>query len=438
MRFIQRVRAAYKAYAGGGDAFIRGASVVSFDSISDWLSVRDNSGPMWSNSAVMACLAWIMDTLPEARTLVKTGKGEDDDPTLDASPWYEFVRYPSATLDWTDLLGSTGFGLALDGNAYWLLGETKRYRPIVEWIPSTRCKPCAPRGSEHLGATHYEIRRQGGRVERVEPDRIVQFRQGQDPENPLLGLSRPKSAMLEIMSDQEATVYTHALMKNPKMGTIVTLANPEATLDDATAEKLKTVLAEQLGGRNRHELAIPSEPLKFDQLGFPPDKMAIRENRKTPEERICAVFRIPPIVVGLGAGLDRSTYSNTKEAREMAVEQCLAPMWRKIANTITTKFFPLIGADVGEAYLEFDLSGVRALQDDLDALYVRADRAFRGGLVTRGEGRSLLGFEERPGDEVFYTDLQAGQGDAAALKTLFANADERRRVLEAAGVPDSV
>lgn len=439
MTFFERASRAIAAFKGvtwngGGDAFARGASVVRWGENSHAIRVRGASGPVWSNSAVMACSAWIMDTLPEARPLVKRGLGEDDDDTVENSAFYRFAADPSPAYDWVDLLSSTGFALAVQGNCYWVLQRDSMMQPQVEWLPPGSCMPKAPRGQERFGATHYEVRRPGQQAITYPPDEVVHFRVGIDPANTLLGMSRLQAAMREVMTDSEATVYTHALLANPALGTLLTIDAADATISDEEAAKLKVVIAEMLSGENRHSVGVPSMPLKSVQVGVTPEQMALDVVRRTPEERICAVMRIPPMVVGLGAGLQRSTFSNMREAREAAVEQCLAPLWRKIASTLTYKFLPMIGADRANEYVEFDLSGVRALQDDLNDLYKRAGSGYQAGLLKRAEGRNLLGFESDPEDEVYFSDLQAGMSDEAAAKALFKDAAERRRVLEAASV----
>lgn len=442
MRFAERAARAIAAFkgvtwSGGGDAFARGSSVRVFGDLDSQIRVRGASGPVWSNSAVMACAAWIMDTLPEAKPLVKQGLGEDDDETVRQSLFYRFAADPNPSYDWVDLLSSTGFALAVEGNAYWVIHRDEYFQPWAEWLPPGACKPCAPRGEEMYGPKWFEVRRRGQSVARYSPDEVVHFRVGVDPANPLCGMARLQSAMREVMTDSEAAVYTHALLANPALGTIITLEDSEIAMSDEEAQKLKLLIQEQLGGEGRHGIGVPSHPIKATNIGVPPDKMAVRETRMTPEERICAVMRIPPMVVGLGSGLSRSTFSNMAEAREAATEQCLGPLWRKISATLTHRFLPMLGADRANEYVAFDLSGVRALQDDQNELYTRADKAYRGGLLKRSEGRSLLGFESEATDDVYFTDLTAGMSDEAAMKSLFKDAAERRRVLEASGVPDS-
>jgi hypothetical protein len=73
---------------------------------------------------------------------------------------------------------------------------------------------------------------------------------------------------------------------------------------------------------------------KVEQFGFSPEQLLLRELRRIPEERVTAVLGVPAIVAGLGAGLDRSTFTNMAEAREAAYESGIIPTQRIIAEDI--------------------------------------------------------------------------------------------------------
>jgi hypothetical protein len=98
---------------------------------------------------------------------------------------------------------------------------------------------------------------------------------------------------------------------------------------------------------------------------------------------VTAVLGIPAIVAGLGAGLDRSTFTNMAEAREAAYEAGLIPMQRILGEDIRFQLLADFGDDPFAFRFGFDLSKVRVLQEDL---YRQAQRHDLGDPRRLGHG----------------------------------------------------
>jgi len=121
---------------------------------------------------------------------------------------------------------------------------------------------------------------------------------------------------------------------------------------------------------------------------------------RVPEERISAVMGVPAIVAGLGAGLDRSTYSNVREAREMFTETKLVPLWNDDAGTVNLQLLPDFDTN-RRTFCKFDLTDVRALQEDEDKKYARLDLGVQHKWITVNEARQDVGLPPvEGGDEL--------------------------------------
>lgn len=405
-----------------GPAFIRGA---------DW-NFRGNA---WSNSAVMACMAWFMDTLPEAPPrIVKDVAGEVV--VQEKHLLNQMFEQPHAYLSWGDMIGALGMSLALDGNGYFRRTFGSYSQPKLTWIPPMYIEPKERKGVDGIG--YYEVVRRDGTREEVDPLEIIHFRQGIDPENTMKGLSRAKSIMREIMTDTEASQYNYSILKN--MGIMGFWISPskDDEFNPNAREEIQKQAIEQTGGKNRGKPAVFSRKIEVNQFGNTPDKMQVRDIVKTPEERICAIFRIHPMVVGLGAGLERSTFNNMREAREAAVESCNVPMWSRIAGAMTQYF----GGTENKARLlkdgeriEFDLTKVRALQEDENARWDRLGKAYRNyGGIKRSEFRRALGFTTTPDDDVFITDIDAAKAQDTLMAQEAAKAKSRADLYASLGL----
>jgi phage portal protein BeeE len=113
--------------------------------------------------------------------------------------------------------------------------------------------------------------------------------------------------------------------------------------------------------------------------------------RRMPEERITALLGVPASVAGLGAGLDRNTFSNSEKEDDKAWHNNIIPSQRRFAATLQLHLLPLLGTPATER-VSFDLSQVKALQDDASALYDRLAVAYNSGWLKRGEARQAAGW----------------------------------------------
>ena len=85
------------------------------------------------------------------------------------------------------------------------------------WVPHILMEPVLPWELEQDDGTFINYYRYSvpGRGEFfIPPENLVHFRFGQDPHNQRSGLSPLKSALREIYTDQEASTWSAALLKN--------------------------------------------------------------------------------------------------------------------------------------------------------------------------------------------------------------------------------
>ena len=143
--------------------------------------------------------------------------------------------------------------------------------------------------------------------------------------------------------------------------------------------------------------------------------MNLRDLRRVPEERVSAVLGVPAIVAGLGAGLDRSTFANMAEAREMAYESGIIPLQRLIAAELSKQLLPDFDGD-DSARVEFDLKDVRVLQEDRKVLAERLGVLVRRGVMKRSEARAELGLPVTREDDVYLVPRTLAETRPASLR----------------------
>jgi HK97 family phage portal protein len=409
---IQRFQNALKAFQfPGSNSWLTGWGTAWRSPWRDTTSNRDwvsEAGDLTLNSAVMACLGWITRVWPEAPLRVYSVKSDGKKEIIAGHELAELLQkpnphYPAGVL-WTGTLVS----LYLDGNAYWFVNRNALGQPVeLIYLPHHLVEPkWSESGGEFIGWYDYSP---DGKVVRLEVENIVHFRDGFDPDNMRKGQSRLRSALKEIVTDNQGAAYSSSVLAN--MGIPGVLLSPDPTLvkdggrisfSEADAERLKVDWQRKTTGDERGKPMVLSIPMKVESVGFSPEQMVLRDARQIPEERIAALIGIPAVVVGLGAGLDRSTYNNVSEAREQAYENCIIPMQTLIAQTLDLQLLPAYGE--GTDTCGFDLDDVRVLQADENALMVRVSLGYEKGILKRSEARELVGQQVETEDEVYFVD----------------------------------
>jgi len=350
------------------------------------------------NSAVYACLQVIATALSEPPLRVYR-EAAGDRSEMDGTPLGDLLAHPNPHMPLSALLAYLSDCLHIDGNAYWRklrAGNAESGNVVELWpISPSRIQPKTNRGSDDF-ISYYRYYQRPGVYEDIAPENIVHFRKGLKDDDHRLGDGPIKRLAREVSSDEQATRYADRLLGKLAIPGLYASFDKEApSLTQAQAEELKARLQALYGGDNVGSVGIGSPGMSIGQLGFSPEQMDMKTLHRVPEERIAAVLGVPAIVAGLGAGLDRATYSNFSEARESMTEMKLTPLWGLIGDVLTMSLVPDFTRDRGVS-VAFMIDDVRALQDDQNALATRLKTYVDAGILTVDEARAEIGHEPKP------------------------------------------
>lgn len=434
----KRVWAAFKGFLfPNGSGYYLGDSSTSYSyngnlNYGTSVDYSAEAGDLAQSAIIMTCIQSIMRAFPEApmKVMRQTDSGGEVVPN---HPMTKLLRKPNSYYSGRLLWQGTVFSYNMDGNAYWLKVRGNAGNVLELWYePHFTIRERWPAdGSEFI--SHYEVYR-GGRWYRVEPEDVIHFRFGIDPQNIRKGISPLKSAHREVATDNEAARYSYTVLKNTGVPSVVISPKEQGVIADP--EEVKSLFMQKFGGDRRGEPLVITDSVVVDVLSFSPEQMSLESLRRIPEERIPALLSWPAVVAGLGAGLDRSTYNNMDEARQQAYEQNIIPTQMVLSDDLGTQLLPDMGNPDTETVV-FDLSQVRVLQDDQAKLYQRLSQGYDSGWIKRSEARQSTGWEVLPEDKTYkaaptpsFGALPPAKGYKALTKATEQPTARRRALLE--------
>lgn len=211
---------------------------------------------------------------------------------------------------------------------------------------------------------------------------------------PLLAASR------SIGTDTEKERFLAYLFEN--MAVIPGFFSTTANLDEQAFERTKqTLLAMVQGATNAGKPAFLDNGFRYEKMGLGLQELDFGTLDDRLVTKICAAFGIPPIVVNALVGVSSSSNlggDKVKQAKAQAYDDTIIPIWKMLAESVGVTIGPYFGLEVEE--VQFDLSDVQALQDDMEAQFRMAASAT--GFAKVDEQRELVGWEPLEDDKGQY------------------------------------
>ena len=326
------------------------------------------------------------------------------------SPVLELLRAPSGEMDGFEFLEALVTHLDVAGNAYiekvrkstdpqrrnaYAVKELGLIRPDYVNI--------VPGGSRDKDV--FEVTVQGRVIKRL-PRRDVIHVRTPNPANDFYGLSPLAVISREVDIDRLMTDFDLSFFRNAgvPMGILKTKQNHSPD----ELQQMKGAFKRSFNGLRRwfEVLILNSENAEYQPLGGMPNQMEQTETRYYAESRVCMAYGVPPILVGAGVGLARATYSNYEQAQFSFWSETMLPLSKRIAAALTRELLPEFAtAQTRGAFLAFDTSGVKALQEDNTARYDGAQALIAGGGFTVNEALAAHGLPQVEGGDFYVRSL---------------------------------
>ena len=397
-----------------------GSGLLSYGSNGPWFAPSWRPGETFDyasaagygrqNAIVWACLNAMSNAFPEAPPTVQRMAKDNQEAPEPMHKVAQLIRRPNPHMSWPLMASYLIVSMHLDGAAFFWKQREVSGRPMALWpIPPWQITPVWPDGgttADFIVGYEYYPPGQGEPVF-LPASEVVHIRRMIDPENHRLGLNALFPVFRHIFTDEESSAFTAAMLKNLGVPGVILSPKPQAEaagvrVTAADAQRWKEAFASNFGGERRGEPMVMALPMDVTVASFSPQQLSFEALHRIPETRICAVLNVPPSVANVLAGLEHNTYSNNEQQREAFMEQTMIPLWRLIAEELGRALLPDFERDTSVVRVEFDLTQVRALQEDENALITRVREALGGPIYTLNEARELAGRPPLPDGDALY------------------------------------
>nr|DAL14494.1 MAG TPA_asm: portal protein [Caudoviricetes sp.] len=220
-----------------------------------------------------------------------------------------------------------------------------------------------------------------------------------DPSNPYWGVSPLQVAARTVDTDIEAVQWNKVALQNRAVTDGAFKIEKDITREQYL-ELRRQVREQHEGASNARAPWVLGSGAEWQPMSLSPVDMDFIEGRKMTREEICAVFSVPPPLVGI---LDKANYSNMQEARRVFWLDTIIPLLTDIRDTLNRALTPYFQTDGEEIMIDYDVSNVEALQENFKEKIETAKSLWSMGVPLNTINQRLdLGFEDMEGGDIGY------------------------------------
>lgn len=285
--------------------------------------------------------------------------------------------------------------LCLNGNFYGYVNRTSSGK-VVEILPLKTENVSVVQDQQYN--ILYKITFDNGKEDVLGPDEILHIR-GMSLDG-LTGISPITYNANTIGAGMDARDYAANVFTND--ATPRGVLHTDGILDEDSFENIKESWnAGHKGVANSHKVAILEQGLKFQPISLSPNDVQLLDARKYTRSEICAMFRVPPHMIG---DLDRATFSNIEHQDLAFYKATMLPYIMQIEARLNKALL-----NVNTQHFKFDVSNL--LRTDMATRVETYNTLIAAGVMNPNEARQELGYNPREGGDEFVTqsnNLQFG------------------------------
>jgi HK97 family phage portal protein len=392
-----------------------------------WRSLREiiaQSGTKITNPYaqciwVYFCVNTISQNIARVPLKVMTGKKGDKDKEkeMDTGQLYDLFEQPNPYMSKRELIEATEVYMGLRGEAFWVLegrtNVTQVPKEIWVWNPDRFREVKDQNG----WLTGWEVENVGGKVI-VPAEDVIQFKYF-NPFNMHRGMSPLTASSLPVKSHYNASKYNEIFFEQgASLGGFVQV---KEEMTDPAFNRMKNQLKERHQGlSNMHTIMLLEGGAEFKDTKISHKDMEFIKSKKVGREEIFAVYKVNAVVGGLFE--DVKSYQGQEIAHKTFWKECLIPKMTNREEKIWQQFTMKIKG--GREWVKFDLTGIEALQEDLESKMKIAKEMWMMGVPLDEINRKLnLGLENLPDADLGWIPANMKPSDGTIILPTESNKD---------------
>jgi len=330
-------------------------------------------------------------------------------------PLIRLLDNPNPWVSRGQLWGSVVMDRALAGNSYLVKVRAQPpFRPEV--LELWRLRPdrvrVVPDPKKFIAAYEY---RAGSETVTFEPKDIIHFKT-RHPLNDYYGMPPLMAIAGRVDIDDYMRSFLQSFFERGGTGP-GSILSVKQRLSQEAKDEIRTRFRQQFGGAGGyHEMMVLDQAEStYQQMGL---NRGLRdalpkELDAMQEARIAMVFGIPGSILGLLIGYETSSYANKRQDWQVFWDLTMTPLLSDLDDVLNLQLVPDF-AMIDEVL--FDLSDIRALQEDVDKLHDRARHNFQAGGWSLQEFRDATGKDPDVTSGVFFVPANIIPTDIAEIE----------------------
>lgn len=313
------------------------------------------------SSLASACISRYEVAYPEPDKIATLNGKEYNDPAL-----MRLLQQPNQWMTETDFDRYTIKYQLLTGNCYWIIDRGSAYGEIKEIFPFNDMNVTPIATSDNF-ISSYRFITFDGHITEYRPEDVIHLPwMFINPFYPNKGISPGSLASRDIDTDTEFGVHIASFVSNSaEPGGIITVDKQSLTgaagISEATLKKISQSFYKRFSKQGKGLPVVLEPGFDYKVTGSNLKDLDLQYARATQEARTCALYLIPPEVVGVNVGMAHSTENNLQSADIRWTNRTLIPLWGQNAKKLS-------------AGLQYDFPGVKIEYDILNVASVKEQR----------------------------------------------------------------
>lgn len=335
------------------------------------------------NEIVFACIEELATSAAEPMMKALDAEGEP----IKSHPILDLLDRPNPFLDRFQFWATVIMHLSISGNAYIEKVRSAAGQVVELWLLRPDRMFVIPDERRYIGGYEYRIAEQ---VKQIDANDIVHLRY-RNPLDDFYGLPPLAVAAQRVDTDNWMRSFTGSFFRNAGVpsGMLTFTGQSNETKRQLIQDRFRNSTGGPGGWHSL--LVLDNTEATYTAMGLPLGErgLVLPELDEISETRIAMVFGVPQELIGARLSM-RGQRSAAHEARAGFWDETLIPLYMMLAEPLNTA---LVTEFSGVDRVEFDLSTVRALQEDEDAKSTRVLAQLGAGAISVQEARVDLGRE---------------------------------------------